>query len=68
MNEPLRLSKRMAELGLCSRREADEYIARGWVKVDGVVVNVLGTKVHPSQSITLEHQANTAQGRRIHVA
>ena len=65
MNEPLRLSKRMAELGLCSRREADEYIARGWVKVDGVVVNVLGTKVHPSQSITLEHQANTAQAQRV---
>ena len=31
----VRLSKRMSELGLCSRREADEWIAKGWVKVDG---------------------------------
>ena len=35
MTEPLRLSKRMSELGLCSRREADEWIPRGWVLVDG---------------------------------
>ena len=62
--ETLRLSKRMAELGLCSRREADEYIERGWVKVDGVVVNVLGSRVLPSQSITLEQQASEAQARR----
>jgi 23S rRNA pseudouridine2604 synthase len=31
----VRLSKRMSELGLASRREADEWIARGWVRVDG---------------------------------
>ena len=30
-----RLNKRMAELGLCSRREADDWIAQGWVKVNG---------------------------------
>ena len=51
--ETLRLSKRMAELGLCSRREADEYIERGWVKVDGVVVNVLGSRVSPDSRQTL---------------
>lgn len=62
--EPLRLSKRMAQLGLCSRREADEYIERGWVRVDGVVVNVLGSKVLPGQSVTLDRQANEAQARR----
>ena len=33
-----RLSKRMSELGLCSRREADEWIENGWVKVDGAVI------------------------------
>ena len=33
-----RLSKRMSELGLCSRREADEWIENGWVRVDGEVV------------------------------
>ena len=49
MTEPtstlLRLSKRMSELGLCSRREADEWIARGWVRVDGQVISELGSKV-----------------------
>ena len=39
----------MSELGLCSRREADEWIARGWVRVDGQVVSELGSKVTPSQ-------------------
>ncbi len=65
--EPLRLSKRMAELGLCSRREADEYIAKGWVKVDGVVIDVLGSKVTPDQTITLEPSAKAAQADRVTV-
>ena len=42
-----RLSKRMSELGLCSRREADEWIENGWVKVDGDVMRTLGTRVPP---------------------
>ena len=37
VNGPIRLNKRMAELGLCSRREADDWIDRGWVKVNGKV-------------------------------
>ncbi len=65
MTEPLRLSKRMSELGLCSRREADEWIARGWVLVDGVVVSELGTKVLPHQRITIERQASAEQARRV---
>ena len=65
--EPVRLSKRMAELGLCSRREADEYIAQGWVKVDGVIVDVLGSKVLPDQNITLEKSAQFAQAQRMTV-
>ena len=63
--EPVRLSKRMAELGLCSRREADEYIERGWVKVDGVVVNQLGSKVLPEQKIELLHHAQETQSQRV---
>ncbi len=43
-NETMRLSKRMAQLGLCSRREADSYIEQGWVKVNGQTA-VLGQKV-----------------------
>ncbi|WP_239078449.1 MULTISPECIES: pseudouridine synthase [Deefgea] len=65
MEEPLRLSKRMAELGLCSRREADEYISRGWVLVDGQVVDVLGTKVLPSQHIELHKYAAQVQAGRV---
>lgn len=65
MTEPLRLSKRMSELGLCSRREADEWIERGWVRVDGVVVSQLGSKVLPHQRITVERQASAQQARRV---
>jgi 23S rRNA pseudouridine2604 synthase len=67
MTEPLRLSKRMSELGLCSRREADEWIARGWVRVDGKVVSELGSKVLPSQRITVERQAAAEQSKRVTV-
>ncbi len=67
MNEPLRLSKRMSELGLCSRREADEWIARGWVRVDGKVVSELGSKVLPSQRVTVERQAAAEQSKRVTV-
>ncbi|MBV8666198.1 MAG: rRNA pseudouridine synthase [Burkholderiaceae bacterium] len=65
MSEPLRLSKRMSELGLCSRREADEWIARGWVRVDGQIVSELGSKVLPHQKITVERQASAEQARRV---
>ena len=65
MSEPtLRLSKRMSELGLCSRREADEWIAKGWVRVDGRVISELGTKILPDQKITIEREVST-EGDRI---
>jgi len=63
--ELLRLSKRMSELGLCSRREADEWIAKGWVRVDGQVVSELGVKVYPSQKISVERQAAAEQSKRV---
>src|SRR5271169_1543136 len=63
--EKIRLSKLMSEQGLCSRREADSYIERGLVKVDGVVVSELGTKIFPNQRITLEHAAQTQQQARV---
>jgi 23S rRNA pseudouridine2604 synthase len=64
-NAPLRLSKRMSELGLCSRREADEWIAKGWVRVDGVRIDQLGFKIMPHQRITIERQARTQQEQRV---
>lgn len=65
MTEQLRLSKRMSELGLCSRREADEWIAKGWVRVDGNVVSELGSKVFPHQKVTVERQAAAEQSKRV---
>lgn len=56
----VRLSKRMAELGLCSRREADGYIERGWVKVNGQTA-VLGQKVGAADRIDLDRRAHQAQ-------
>jgi 23S rRNA pseudouridine2604 synthase len=63
--EKIRLSKLMSEQGLCSRREADDYIAKGWVKVDGVTVSELGTKILPTQKITLERAAQARQEGRV---
>jgi 23S rRNA pseudouridine2604 synthase len=57
----------MSELGLCSRREADDWIAKGWVKVDGQVIAELGSKVLPHQKITIERQAQAEQSRRVTV-
>jgi 23S rRNA pseudouridine2604 synthase len=69
MNAPetLRLSKRMAELGLCSRREADAWIERGWVFVDGERITVLGTKVLAHQKISIDKRAALEQLSRITV-
>lgn len=67
MTEPLRLSKRMSELGLCSRREADDWIAKGWVRVDGKVISELGSKVLPHQKISIERQAQAQQARQVTV-
>lgn len=59
--ELIRLSKLMAARGLCSRREADDFIERGLVFVDGEVVTQLGTKVLPDVNITLARQAQKQQ-------
>ena len=65
MNEPVRLSKRMSELGLCSRREADEWIEKGWVRVDGKIVSQLGSKVLPEQKITVDKLASREQAGKV---
>jgi 23S rRNA pseudouridine2604 synthase len=63
----VRLSKRMSELGLASRREADEWIARGWVRVDGQVVSELGSRVLPGQHVTIDAPAKAAQAQLVTV-
>ncbi len=59
--EKVRVSKLMSEQGICSRREADSYIERGWVLVDGVPVTELGTRAFPGQKITLTKAARSTQ-------
>jgi 23S rRNA pseudouridine2604 synthase len=63
-NEPVRISKRMSELGMASRREADYWLEQGWVLVDGVPA-ILGQKVVPSQKITLQRAAHTQQATQV---
>ncbi|KOF54308.1 MULTISPECIES: rRNA pseudouridine synthase [unclassified Achromobacter] len=63
--EKVRISKLMSERGLCSRREADDYIERGWVRVDGEVVSELGARAYPHQEITLERAARARQTARV---
>lgn len=62
--EQARISKLLAERGICSRREADSYIEKGWVKVDGEVAK-LGDKAWPHQAITLERAAQSSQTSRV---
>ena len=60
-----RLSKRMGELGLCSRREAERWITSGWVKVDGVVVDTLGVRVSPDAHIEIDPAARQHQSGQV---
>lgn len=60
----IRLNKRMAELGLCSRREADAWIARGWVMVNGEPA-VMGMPVPPDANIEILPQARHEQAGQV---
>ena len=55
-DEPIRLNKFLANAGICSRCEADEFITAGVVSVNGVVVTELGTKVKRSDEIKFHDQ------------
>lgn len=59
-----RLNKRMAELGLCSRREADDWIAQGWVKVNGTVAP-MGLQVLPTDRIDVDKRAQGQQEQQV---
>ncbi len=61
---PIRLNKRMAELGLCSRREADDWIARGWVRVNGQAAE-MGVKVTTADRIEVDRQARGQQAAQV---
>ena len=60
-NEPLRLNKFLANAGVCSRREADEFIQAGVVTVNGEVVTELGTKVLRTDEVRFHDQPVTIE-------
>ncbi len=59
-----RLNKRMAALGLCSRRQADEWIEKGWVKVNGYTAE-LGLQVTETDKIEIDQGAKYQQDRQV---
>ncbi len=60
----IRLNKRMADLGLCSRREADDWIARGWVRVNGAPA-VMGQPVAVNARIEVAREAEQQQRQQV---
>jgi 23S rRNA pseudouridine2604 synthase len=64
MTDPVRLAKRVAELRACSRREAELYIAGGWVRVDGVVVEEPQFRV-TDQRIDIDPQADLTRAEPV---
>lgn len=65
-NEPVRLNKYLANAGICSRREADEFITAGVVSVNGETVTELGTKVKRSDIIKFHDEPVSAE-RKVYV-
>lgn len=59
-NAPVRVNKWMAELGLCSRREAEALIEQGGVLVEGEIIERPGHKIEPGQTLTLAENAERA--------
>ena len=62
-NAPIRLNKYLANAGVCSRREADEFIQAGVVKVNGEVVTELGTKITRADSVMFHNQPVTLESK-----
>ena len=65
-NEPIRLNKYLANAGVCSRREADEFMAAGVVTVNGQVVTELGTKVKRGDEVRFHDQLVSIE-RKIYI-
>ena len=62
-DEQIRLNKYMSNAGICSRREADEFIQQGLVKVNGKVVTELGTKITHSDVVEYDEKVVTLQSK-----
>ena len=62
--DKIRLNKRMADQGMCSRREADDWIANGWVRVNGMVAE-MGLQVGPEDRIEVDRAAQGKQEQQV---
>ncbi|WP_304352066.1 pseudouridine synthase [Comamonas testosteroni] len=60
----IRINKRIADMGLCSRREADEWVENGWVKVNGEVA-IMGQNVVPGDRIEIDQRAQDRQDQQV---
>lgn len=65
-NEPIRLNKFLANAGICSRREADEFITAGVISVNGEVVTELGTKIKRTDEVKFHDQPVSIE-RKVYV-
>ena len=65
-NEPIRLNKFLANAGICSRREADEFIAAGVVSVNGEIVTELGTKIKRTDEVKFHDEPVNVE-RKVYV-
>ncbi len=65
-NGTLRLNKLMSEKGMASRREADEWISKGWVKVNGAFAE-MGMQVKPDVTIEVDKEAKGQQAKQVTV-
>jgi 23S rRNA pseudouridine2605 synthase len=66
-SQPMRLNKFLANSGICSRREADEYIAAGVVTVNGEVVTELGSKVIPDTDRVMFHDQPVKCEKKVYI-
>jgi 23S rRNA pseudouridine2604 synthase len=60
----VRINKRIADMGLCSRREADEWVENGWVTVNGEVAT-MGQNVVPGDRIEIDQKAQDRQDQQV---
>lgn len=66
-NKPVRLNKFLANAGICSRREADEFIEAGVVKVNGEVVTEMGIKIMPATDKVYFHDQPVQSERKVYI-
>ncbi len=66
-SQPMRLNKFMANAGICSRREADEFITAGAVTVNGVTVTELGTKIIPATDKVMFHDQPVRSEKKVYI-